>query len=155
MLLCEHTYHASITFKMTEQVKQQICIKFCVKLEHSSTETIGMIQKAVAMGNQWLAASSWQDATHVSCLVQLCGETSTRPGYSVPLKPRYGALWLLVFPQTKITFEREEISNCQWDSGKYGGAADGDWENCVRSQGAYLEGDWGVIVLRTMFIVSS
>ena len=31
---------------MTEEVEQQICIKFCVKLEHSSTETIQMIQKA-------------------------------------------------------------------------------------------------------------
>ena len=29
------------------------------------------------------------------------------------------------------------------------------WENCVRSQSAYLEGDWGVIVLCTMFLVSS
>ena len=38
----------------------------------------------------------------------------------------------------KITFKREEISECQWDSGKYG-AADGAWENCVRSQGAYFE----------------
>ena len=33
-------------------------------------------------------------------------------------------------------------------------ATHGDWENCVRSQGAYLEGDWGVIVLRTMFLIS-
>ena len=34
------------TFKMTEQVEQQICIKFCVKLEHSSMKTIEMTQKA-------------------------------------------------------------------------------------------------------------
>ena len=34
------------------------------------------------------------------------------------------------------------------DSGKYDGAADGNWENCVRSQE-----DWGVIVLGTMFLV--
>ena len=56
--------------------------------------------------------------------------------------------------KTKITFEREEISDHQWDSGKYNWAADGDWENCVRSQGAYFEGDWGVIVLYTMFLIS-
>ena len=36
---------------MTERVEQRICIQFCVKLEHSSTETIGMIQKAPAVGN--------------------------------------------------------------------------------------------------------
>ena len=31
-------------------VEQQICIKFCIKFEHSSVETIQMIQKAAAMG---------------------------------------------------------------------------------------------------------
>ena len=31
---------------MTERVEQQICIKFRVKLDHSSTETVWMIQKA-------------------------------------------------------------------------------------------------------------
>ena len=33
-------------------------------------------------------------------------------------------------------------------------AADGDWESCVRSQGAGVEGDWGVIVLCTVFPVT-
>ena len=41
----------AIAFKMTEQGKQQICLKFCVKLDHSSMETIWIIQKAAAMGN--------------------------------------------------------------------------------------------------------
>ena len=47
----EHVYCMAVPFKMTERVEQQICIKFCVKLEHSSTETVHMIQKAAAMGN--------------------------------------------------------------------------------------------------------
>ena len=51
MPLREHVYCVAIAFKMTEQVEQRICIKFCVKLEHPSMETIWMIQKAVAMGN--------------------------------------------------------------------------------------------------------
>ena len=51
MLLSEHVYCVAVTFKMTEQVEQQICIKFCIKLEQSSTETIQMIEKATAMGN--------------------------------------------------------------------------------------------------------
>ena len=51
MLLSEHMYYVAITFKMTEQVEQQICIKFCVNLECSSMETIQIIQKATAMGN--------------------------------------------------------------------------------------------------------
>ena len=42
---------------MTQWVEQQICIKFCVKLEHSSMETIERTQKATAVGNWWLAAS--------------------------------------------------------------------------------------------------
>ena len=50
MPLSEHVYCVAVTFKMTEQVEQQICIKLCIKLEHSSTETIQMIQKAAAMG---------------------------------------------------------------------------------------------------------
>ena len=37
-----------------------------------------------------------------------------------------------------MTFKREEISAHWWDLGKYDGAADGDLENFVRSQGAYL-----------------
>ena len=42
----EYVYCVVITFKMTEQVEQQVCIKFFIKLEHSSMETIQMIQKA-------------------------------------------------------------------------------------------------------------
>ena len=53
-----YVYRVAITFKTTEQAEQQIYIKFYVKLEHSSTETIWMIQKATAMGNWYLAASS-------------------------------------------------------------------------------------------------
>ena len=51
MPLSEHVYCVAVAFKMTEKVEQQICIKFCIKLEHSSMETIQMIQKATAMGN--------------------------------------------------------------------------------------------------------
>ena len=40
------------------------------------------------------------------------GETN-HPGDSAPLQSRIGALQLLAFPKTKITFEREEISDHQ------------------------------------------
>ena len=140
---------------MTEWREQQICIKFCTKLEHSSKETIPMIQKAIALGNWWLAASS-RPHTH-SCITshaRVFGEISNHPVTQPPLCPRFGTLKLLAFPKTKITFEREEISDHRWNSGKCYRAADGDWENCVRSQCAYFEGDWGIIVLCTMFLVS-
>ena len=141
---------------MTKWVEQWVCIKFCVKLEHSSMETIRIIQKATAMGNWRLAASS-QQYTH-SCITshtEFFGETSNHPHDLVPpLQPRFGTLWHQAFPKTKITFERKEILDCQWDSGKYYRADDSHWENCVRSQGAYFEGDRGIIVLCTMFLVS-
>ena len=134
---------------------QWICIKFHVKLEHSSKKTIWMIQKSTAIGNWWLAASSRQcTRSCIASCAKLFGETSNHPGDSAPLQSRFGTLRILTFPKTKITFERQEILDCWWDSGKYNTAADGNWENCVRSQDAYFEGDWWVIVLCTMFLVS-
>ena len=146
-----HVCCVTVRFKMTERVEQSICIRFCIKLEHSLAEIICVIQ----MGNWWLAASSQQHAhSCVTSHAEFFGETSIHPSDSVPLQPRFGTVWLLVFPKTKISFEREKISDHQWDSGKYNRIADGNWVNCVRSQGAYFEGDWGVIVLCTMFLVS-
>ena len=51
------------------------------------------------------------------------------PRWLSPLQLRLGALRLLAFPKTKITFEMEEISDYQWDSRKCDRAADGNWEN--------------------------
>ena len=51
MPLNEHVCCVAVAFKMTEQVEQGICIKFCIKLEYSSTKTMQMIQEATAMGN--------------------------------------------------------------------------------------------------------
>ena len=94
----------------------------------------------------------------VSCRVS--GKTSNHPGDSAPLQTRLGALWLLVFPKTKITSESgdfrpslrfrkiptKDFAECfeQWKK---------CWESWVRFPGAYFEGDWGVIVLCTMFLV--
>ena len=75
---------------------------------------------------------------HVLC--RDFGEPSNHPGVSARLQPRFCTLQILALPKTKITFERGEISDCR-DSGKYYGAAYGDWENCVRSQGVYFEED--------------
>ena len=46
MPLSEHVYCVAVTNKMTERVEQRNCMKFFVKVEHSSAETIQMIQKA-------------------------------------------------------------------------------------------------------------
>ena len=148
-------YYVAVAFKTTGQVEQWFCINFCIKLEHSWVETIWMTQKAAAVGNWWLAALSWHCAcTCITSCAEFFGKASNHPGDSALPQPRFGTLQLLFFPKTKITFEREEISDYWWDSGQYNGAADGDWENYVRSQGAYFEGDWGVIVICTMFLLS-
>ena len=140
---------------MTERVEQWICIRFFFKLEHSSVETIPMIQKAPTMGNWWLAASTWRGAhSFIMTRAEVFGVTSNHPDDLAPLQPTFGTLQLLTFPKTKITFEREEIWDHCWEPGKYDGAAAGDWENCVRSQGAYFEGEWSVIVLCTMCLLS-
>ena len=98
-----------------------------IKLEYYFLKATWIIQKAAAMGSWWLAASSWQYAhLYIMSDAEFFGKTSNHPGDSAPLEARFGALKLLAFPNTKITFEREEISDHWWDSGKYNGAADGD-----------------------------
>ena len=137
-----------------EQVGQQICIKFCIKLELPCEEILGWFRKP----QPW-AAGDWQ-LHHKTCPLmhqvscRVFWQTSSHLGDSASLQPRFGALWLLAFPKAQITFEREKISDCRWNWGKYNRATDGDWENCVRSQGAYYEEDWSVIFLCTVFLVS-
>ena len=90
-----------VAFKMTEWVELWSCITFCVKLKHSSMETIRMTQKAAAMGNWWLAASSQQHAcSHITSHAVFC-ETPNHSHDSAPLQPRFGALRLLAFPKLK------------------------------------------------------
>ena len=147
MPLSEHVYCRALAFKMTQQVEQRMCIKFCIKWK-----LFRWFRRLLLWTN-----GDWQlhhnnESTHASCLMQVFGKTSNHPGDSAPLQSRVGPLRLLAFPKIKITFEKEEISDCWWDSGKYDGAADGNWADCVRSQGAYFEGDWRVIVLRKCFL---
>ena len=140
---------------MTEWVEQWICIKFFIKLEHSSE--FGWFRR-----QQLWATGDWQlhhenVPAYASHLMQSFWRNIKSPRWLSPLQPRFGTPWLLAFPKTKITLEREEISDCWWDLEKYNRAADGNCENGVRSQGTYSEGDWGVIVQLQcfMYVVSS
>ena len=63
--------------------------------------------------------------------MQNFGKTSNHLGDSALLHPVSGALWLLAFSKTEITFEREESSDHQWDLWKHNGAADGNWERTM------------------------
>ena len=154
MPLSEHVYCVAIAFKMTKQGEQWIWIKFCIKFEYFSAETSddseGSSYGQLVIGS--FITTTQPLMHHISCSFWW---NISHQGNSGPLWPRFGTLQLLAFPKTKITFEREEISEHRWNSGKYDKAADGNWKNYVRSQGAYLEGEWGVIILCTMFLVSS
>ena len=113
MSLSDHVYCEAIIFNMAEWVKQRICIKFCTKFGHSLAETILMIQNLWATGDWQLHHDN--ASTHASYLVQKFFVKHQ----VTALQLRFGILWLPAFPKTKITFEREAISDRQWDSGKW------------------------------------
>ena len=121
--------------------------KFALSLNIPSQKLYGWFRRLLL----WAAGDGQLDnmPAHASRFVEFIGGTSNYPGDSAPLQPRFGALWLLAFPKTEITFEREKTSDLRWDSGKHDGAPDSDWQNCVRLQGAYYEGGWGFIALCT------
>ena len=108
-MLSEHVDCMAVTFKRTEQIQQWICIAFCIKLEHSSTETIWMTQKAVAMDLHHDIACTHASHLVQSFLVKRQITQVTQPPYRPDLTPY--DFWLF---QNKITFEREEISDNQW-----------------------------------------
>ena len=109
MLLSEHVYCVAVTFKMS-MLEQQICIRFCVKLEHFFTETTQMIQKAADMGDWWLAASLLQcSCSHNMSYTAVFGETSNRPVDLVPYSPDLapGNFWL--FPKLKSPLKEKRV----------------------------------------------
>ena len=127
----------------------------CFKLEHSSVETIGMIQKAAAMGNLWLAASSRQHTVHASRLLQrfLAKHQITQVTqlhYSSDLTP--WNFW--IFPKLKLPLKGKRFQTVNEIQENMAGQLTVTGGTVVRSQGAYFEGDWGIIVLCTMFPVS-
>ena len=100
--LSEHVYCVAVTFKMTELLEQRICIKFCLKLEYSSTKLFGWFRRL-----QLCATGDWQlhhdnAPTHASCVAQFFGETSNHPGDSAPLQPSFGACDFWLFPKLKV-----------------------------------------------------
>ena len=128
-----------------------------IKLEHSSMETIQMIQKTAAMGSWWLEASSWQ--RNCSCIMsyaEFFGETSNHPGDSAPLSPGVAPCDFWLFPKLKSPLQEKRFQTInEIQENTMGQLMASYWENCVRSPGASFEGDWGIIVLCTVFLASS
>ena len=110
-------------------------------------------QKSTAMGNRWRQLHHDNTPAHASRLVQSFLTKHqitqvTQPPCSPELAPHN--FWH--FPKLKSPLKGKgfQFIDETWENR----AADGDWENCVRFQGAYFERDWGVIVLCTLFLVS-
>ena len=85
-----------------------------------------IMKMATATGNCWFAASSEQLASSYTTSPAECLAKHQITQVTSPPTAPFGALKLLAFPKTEITFEREEISDLRWDSGKYDEAADGN-----------------------------
>ena len=101
-------------------------LKFCIKLEHSSTETIQLTQKAAAVGNWWFPASSWPRAC--SCITSHA-EFLVKHQITQVTHPPTAQIWhpaTSCFTKIKIIFERKEVSDRLWYSGKHDKAADGE-----------------------------
>ena len=118
------------------------------------------------MRNWWLAASSWQCA---SSGIMSCAEILDKKSPRLHSPPALVPCNLWLFPKLKTPLKgtrfqtvdkiqenmmgqlevipTQDFAECfkQWKR---------LWENCVRFQGAHFEGDWGVIVLCTVFPVS-
>ena len=113
--MSEHVYCVVVTFKVTEEVEQRLCIKFCVKFEHSSVENY--LDDSEGHNSGQLVIGDFITTTyplmHLISSTEFTGKTSNHPGDSAPLQLRFGVLRLLAFSKTKITFEREEISDLQ------------------------------------------
>ena len=106
-VLCDH-------HTQNNWVEQWICIKFGIKLKHSSAETIWMIQKVAATGNWWLAASSQQHAhsciaTHAEFFWKHQIIQVTQPPYS-PDFPLWN-FWLLPKLKSPLKGKRFQTIN--------------------------------------------
>ena len=72
-----------------------------------------MTQKSAAMGNgDWQLHQDNVLHSYITSYAEFFKKTSNHPGDSASLQSRLGALGFLAFPKTKITFEKEEISDC-------------------------------------------
>ena len=103
MRLSEHVYCVAITFKMTERVEQDICIRFCINIEHSSAKTIWMIKKGHGYGQ--LVIGNFMTTIcplvhHVLCRVFWWNITS--PRWLSPYSPDFVPCNFWLFPKLKL-----------------------------------------------------
>ena len=153
--LSEHVSCVAFTFKTIEWVEQWIHIKFCIKVEHSSAETIHMIQKATAMGNWWLAASS-QQCTHsfIMSHAEFFVKHQITQVTQLPYRPAWAPCDFWLFPKLKSPWKGKRFQTVNEIQEKMTGQ--------LMATGGTVGGpkvpiwkEWSVIVPWTMFLVSS
>ena len=108
------------------------------------------MKTAATMGNWWLAALSKQRAHSCGIFWQNIKPPRRLASPTIHLVPCN--FWL--FPKLKSPLKGKIFQAVSEILGNMMGQLM-MIRNCVRSQGAYFEGDWGVVVLCTMFLVSS
>ena len=148
MPLSEHVYCVAVTFKMTERIEQEICTNFVLSMNIPLQKLFRWFRRP-----KWWATGNWQlhhtnAPAYASHLVQsFFGKTSNHPGDSAPLQPRLGALWLLACPKTKSPFQT--IDETQENmTGQLMAIGRTVWGPKVN-----FKGNWGIIVVRTMFLI--
>ena len=128
------------------------------------------MKTATALGNWWLEASSQQCGPlmyHVLCRVfwpNIKSSRSLSPHTAQIWCPmtsgfsqNYNHLWKGIAFRPSMRFRKIQQDSWQWFQQRILQCFEQwkrHWENCVRSQGAYFKGDWGIIVLCTLFLVS-
>ena len=170
-------------FKMTERVEQQIWIQFCVKLEHTSTETIGMSQKAP--GDDVMSAAQikmWhkcfkdgRESVGWSMFWKACNKQNTRECRTCTgcnqQRSTTDSVRTRSWSGDSKNYCVRDFDTGSWHEtccGKICTRAEGTlccscwWLNSKHHQwtrfpqeGHNFEGGWDVIVLCTMFLVSS
>ena len=124
-----------------------------------------MIQKAAAMGNWWLTASSQQC---IQCIMYAMHERQHHVSFRVfwgkyqitwvtqsPHSPDLAPCNFWLFPKLKSSLKGKRFQIIGEIQENTTGELTLNWEHCMRFQGAYFEGAWGIIILYTMFLVSS
>ena len=103
-----------------------------------------------------LVPGSFITQSALTCIMSCAecfGKTPNHPGDSSPLQARMASYNFWLFPKLKLLSKRRDFRpsmrfrKIHWGQLMMTGRT-------VRSQGAYFEGDWGIIVLCTMFLVS-
>ena len=103
MLLSEHVYGVAVTFKMTERAEQWTCIRFCIKLQHSSAEGIRMISKSRSYGQLVISSfitTMYLLTHHVQCRV-FWGNIKSPRWASAPYIPDLVPCDFWLFPKLK------------------------------------------------------